>query len=309
MQMRGMWATGLLAVVIGMGSVVLWQRSPADAATAQMEIHDAQGWGFLGRGKAASGSGATAAAQGRTPDQVRTRLFKEGSLAGTEPAGHWCVSKQKLKPCPALRSRFEYYVLGLGEVTLEEIRGLIQDDAQRANGQALATQITSLWDKYWQIRTYSWRQKFVQADRRTWAPVFEEQRSVRRQILGQPWAEAFFQDDERHFQEYYAQVESGLPPPPDPAEPVPRLSPGKDPAAVRAERVARYGEAAADRLDKADAEWADWERRLNAAKAEWERLQESVNLSDLQRKAEMSAYLKSNFPSDEQLRVQALLHL
>jgi lipase chaperone LimK len=308
MQVRGMWATGLLAVVIGMGSVVLWQRSPADAASAQMGSHDAQGWGFLGRGKAAP-SGPAAAAQVRTPDQVRTRLFREGSLAGTEPTGHWCVNEQKLKPCLALRSRFEYYVLGLGEVTLEEIRGLIHDEAQRANGQALATQITSLWDKYWQIRTYSWRQKFVQADRSTWAPVFEEQRSVRRQILGQPWAEAFFKDDERHFQEYYAQLESGLPPPIDPAEPVPRLPPGKDPAAVRAERVARYGEAAADRLDKADAEWADWERRLNAAKVEWERLQKSANLSDLQRKAEMSAYLKSNFPSDEQLRVQALLHL
>ncbi|RYE63708.1 MAG: hypothetical protein EOO83_03135, partial [Oxalobacteraceae bacterium] len=113
----------------------------------------------------------------------------------------------------------------------------------------------------------------------------------------------------QHFQEYYAQLESGQPPPPDPGEPVPQMAPGKDPAAVRAERVARYGEAAADRLDKADADWADWERRLNAAKVEWERLQKAPNLSDTQRKAEINAYVKSNFPPDEQLRVQALLHL
>ncbi|CAH0351598.1 lipase secretion chaperone [Aquabacterium sp. CECT 9606] len=311
MQVRGMWATGLLAVVIGVGSVVLWQRSSNDTSASGQPgaTPETKGWGFIGGAKEAPASGAAVAAQVRTPDQVRVRLFKEGSFAGTEPAGNWCVSEQKLKPCPELRSRFEYYVLGLGEVTIEEIRGLIQDEAKRANGDAMAAQIMAIWDKYWQVRTYAWRHKFVQADRSTWMPVFEEQRSVRRQILGQPWAEAFFKEDEQHFQEYYAQLESGQPPPPDPGEPVPQMAPGKDPAAVRAERVARYGEAAADRLDKADAEWADWERRLSAAKVEWERLQKATNLSDAQRKAEMSAYVKSNFPADEQLRVQALLHL
>ena len=311
MQVRGMWATGLLAVVIGVGSVVLWQRSSTEtSATGQQGVHrETKGWGFIGGAKDTAASAAAAAAQVRTPDQVRVRLFKEGSFAGTEPAGSWCVSDQKLKPCPELRSRFEYYVLGLGEVTIEEIRGLIQDEAKRANGDALAAQIMAVWDKYWQVRTYAWRHKFIQADRSTWMPVFEEQRAVRRQLLGQPWAEAFFKEDEQHFQEYYAQLESGLPPPPDPGEPVPQMAPGKDPAAVRAERVARYGEAAANRLDKADAEWADWERRLNAAKTEWDRLQKAANLSDVQRKAEMSAYIKSNFAADEQLRVQALLHL
>lgn len=311
MQVRGMWVTGLLAVVIGVGSVVLWQRSSTEnSATGQQGVNqETKGWGFIGGTKDSVASGAAAAAQVRTPDQVRVRLFKEGSFAGTEPAGSWCVSDQKLKPCPELRSRFEYYVLGLGEVTIEEIRGLIQDEAKRANGDALAAQIMAIWDKYWQVRTYAWRHKFIQADRSTWMPVFEEQRAVRRQILGQPWAEAFFKEDEQHFQEYYAQLESGLPPPPDPGEPVPQMAPGKDPAAVRAERVARYGEAAADRLDKADAEWTDWERRLNAAKAEWDRLQKATNLSDAQRKTEMSAYVKANFAADEQLRVQALLHL
>lgn len=311
MQVRGMWATGLLAVVIGVGSVVLWQRSSTEtSATGPQGVNqETKGWGFIGGAKDPSASGPAAATPVRSPDQVRVHLFKEGSFAGTEPAGSWCVSDQKLKPCPELRSRFEYYVLGLGEVTIEEIRGLIQDEARRANGDALAAQIMAIWDKYWQVRTYAWRHKFIQADRSTWMPVFEEQRSVRRQLLGQPWAEAFFKEDEQHFQEYYAQLESGLPPPPDPGEPVPQMAPGKDPAAVRAERVARYGEAAADRLDKADADWADWERRLNAAKVEWDRLQKSANLSDTQRKAEMSTYIKSNFPADEQLRVQALLHL
>lgn len=311
MQVRGMWVAGLLAAAIGAGSVVFWQRSPnvIDPATGQPTSQGGKGWSLLGGGPETAQGKAPNAAHARTPDQVRVRLFKEGSFAGTEPAGDWCVADKKLKPCGGLRSRFEYYVLGLGEVSIEEIRGLIQDEAQRAHGPELATQIMAIWDKYWQVRTYGWRNKFVQSDRSTWLPVFEEQRAVRRQLLGQPWAEAFFKDDEQHFQAYYAQLESGQPPPPDPGEPVPQMEPGKDPAAVRAERVNRYGEAAAARLDKADADWADWERRLSAAKTEWDRLQKSANLSDPQRKAEMSAYVKANFAADEQPRVQALLHL
>jgi lipase chaperone LimK len=313
MQVRGMWVAGLVAVAVGVGGAVLWQRTPLGAdssATGQASAREGvKGWSLLGGGKDLPAGATTGSAQVRTPDQVRVRLFKEGSFAGTEPAGDWCVANKKLTPCPELRSRFEYYVLGLGEVTIEEIRGLIQDEAKHAHGDELAAQIMAVWDKYWQVRTYNWHNKFVQADRATWMPVFEEQRSVRRQILGAAWAEAFFKDDEQHFSEYYAQLESGQPPPPDPGEPVPQMAPGKDSAAVRAERIARYGEAAADRLDKADAEWADWERRLGAAKTEWERLQKATNLSDAQRKAEMSTYVKSNFPADEQLRVQALLHL
>jgi lipase chaperone LimK len=87
------------------------------------------------------------------------------------------------------------------------------------------------------------------------------------------------------------------------------LAPGKDPAAVRAERVARYGEAAAARLDMADEEWADWQRRLAAARTEWDRLRAAGHLSETQRRQEMDSYIKANFKSDEFLRVEALLRL
>ncbi len=244
-----------------------------------------------------------------TADQVRDRLFRAGSLAGTEPAGEWCASDGKLKPCVGLRSRFEYYILGLGEVTIQDLRVLVKDEATRALGADLADQIMAVWDKYWQLRNHTYRNTFVQNDRSTWMPVFEEQRTVRRQILGMAWAEAFFTDDENHFREYHAQLESGQPPPPDPGEAVPQLAPGKDPAAVRAERVARYGEAAAARLDKADEEWADWQRRLAAARTEWDRLRAAGHLSETQRRQEMDSYIKANFKSDEFLRVEALLRL
>jgi lipase chaperone LimK len=78
---------------------------------------------------------------------------------------------------------------------------------------------------------------------------------------------------------------------------------------VHAERVARFGQDAANRLAKADEEWADWERRLAAARAEWARLKSSQNLSEVQRKQDMQAYVNANFKPDEHLRVKALLNL
>ena len=311
MQTRKAWVAGMAATAVAGAAWLLWQQGAATPENGSPPSH-AEGestWRIADAGRAFGLGAAKPASLVRSPDEVRRRLFKEGSFAGTEAAGNWCVADQKLKPCGELRSRFEYYVLGLGEVTIEEIRGLIQDEAQRANGAQLAGEIMAIWDKYWQVRTYDWRNKFVQSDRATWMPVFEEQRSVRRQLLGAPWAEAFFKEDEKHFQDYYAQLESGQAPPPDPGEPVPQMAPGKDPAAVHAERVARYGEAAADRLAKADEEWAQWEARLSGAQREWERLQKASNLSDAQRKAEIVSYVKSNFAPDEQMRVQALLRI
>lgn len=311
MQTRKAWVAGMAAAVVGGAAWLLWQQGAVAPEAGSLPTH-AEGertWRIADAGRAFGLGTAKSAPTVRSPDEVRRRLFKEGSFAGTEAAGNWCVADQKLKPCGELRNRFEYYVLGLGEVTIEEIRDLIQDEAQRANGEQLAGEIMAVWDKYWQIRTYDWRNKFVQTDRATWMPVFEEQRSVRRQVLGAPWAEAFFKEDEKHFQDYYAQLESGQVPPPDPGEPVPQMAPGKDPAAVHAERVARYGEAAADRLARADEEWAQWELRLSGAQREWERLQKAANLSDAQRKAEIVSYVKSNFAPDEQMRVQALLRI
>jgi lipase chaperone LimK len=308
MVTRGKLAAGIaVAALIAASAYWSTQHGPGRGVVATGE----NGWDIIKPdGGAAHGEAAASASAGLlTPDQVRTRLFRDGSLAGTEAGGEWCVTDKQLKPCLGLRQRFEYYILGIGEVTIDDLRVLAADDATRAHGPMLAEQIMRIWDKYWQLRTHTYRNQFVQNDRSTWMPLFEEQRMVRRQILGAEWAEAFYTADDKHFREYHAQLESGLPPPPDEGEPVPQMGPGKDPAAVRAERVARYGEAAAARLDKADEEWADWQRRLAAARVEWDRLKAAGHLSDAQRRQDMNTYIKANFKSDEYLRVEALLRL
>jgi lipase chaperone LimK len=85
--------------------------------------------------------------------------------------------------------------------------------------------------------------------------------------------------------------------------------PGVDTVEARSERVARYGEAAAARLEEVDAKWAEWERRLASARTQWQRVQTAEHLSAPQKKAEMDRYVDAHFHGKEQLRVRALLQL
>ena len=251
---------------------------------------------------------------GSSLESIRARLFVKGSLAGTDLAGGWCVGPgpegtEVLQPCPDLRRRFDHYLLGTGEVTAMDLRSLVSDDARRAHGEALAAQILAIWDRYLGLAGYAWSSRVEQADPGTWHAALAEQRHVRRQLLGEPWATAFFADEERHFEGLLAQVEAGAVPPADPGAAVPQMGPGKDATTVMAERTALYGEAAARRLAQVDSEWADWESRLGAARAEWQRLQQANQLSDLQRNGEMAQYVQSHFSGSEPLRVKALLRL
>lgn len=246
--------------------------------------------------------------------RTRARLFEHGSFAGTEPAGSWCVTTtqtttHQLTPCIGLRDRFEYYLLGSGEVTADDLRALVQDEARRANGQQLADQIMALWDRYAQLRHYAWTNRIDPADRSTWLPVIEEQHRVRQQLLGADWAAAFFATEESAWRADDARLEAGLPPPPDPGAPVPQMGPGQDPAAVTAARLARYGAAATERLARVDAQWAAWQQRLDAARAEWTGLQQAANLSEPQRRAAMARYVQARFDAAESRRVAAILGL
>jgi hypothetical protein len=144
-----------------------------------------------------------------TPDQIRARLFEQGALSGTEPAGEWCVQADKLTPCSELRKRFEYYILAVGETEPVDIRKLIADEARKAHGDKLGAEIMAIWDKYWVLRTYNWRNKLEPGDLRTWMQTFEEQREVRQRLLGAEWAEAFYAEEDRKFKAYYEQMQSG----------------------------------------------------------------------------------------------------
>lgn len=316
MDKRNALAASLLGCVVILALTLLWQRATVlPAAQALVRAAAADLWTTSNPERALGPSGPEGQAL-RTPEQLRARLFQQGSFAGSEPAGDWCVTARQLRPCAALRDRFEYYVQGLGEVSLAELRSLVREDALQVHGPQLALELMALWDRYWQLREQVWRHQFVQSDRSTWRPVFEEQHAVRRRVMGADWAEAFFSDEERYFQAYYLQAAEGpvlashaqaLPQPV--VEPALRLSSNRPAAEVHSERVARYGPEAAQRLAQADAQWADWERRLALVQLEWARLQGAEHLSDLQRREELRRYIDLSFPPDERLRVHALMRL
>lgn len=135
-----------------------------------------------------------------TPEQIRGRLLEQGALSGTVPPGSWCVHDGALQPCAELRRRFEYYLLAPGDVQASEIRLRIAEDATRDHGEKVAADILAVWDRYDRLRTWPWQHKFEQSDRSTWEPALQEQRKVRRQVLGEAWADALYGEEEKQLE-------------------------------------------------------------------------------------------------------------
>ena len=249
---------------------------------------------------------------GLTPSQTRERLFRHGSLAGTAPTGDWCVRGAQLQPCEALRHRFEYYLLAQGEVNAADLRALVADELTRAHGPAPVADVLALWDRYAALRAHPYRTVFDPRNLTTWRALLDEQQRTRRQILGDAWAQAFFAAEEAEARSDLAHLERGAALPADPGLPVPSTGQAASADATRAvhsERVARYGAAAADRLTQADAQWADWRRRLQTAQSEWARLQAAAELSPPQRRQAIDSHIQAHFRPDERRRVAALLAL
>lgn len=308
MQMRAVWALGAAAVL---AAGAWWWSGHVHQGEAAA---GGPGGAFDWNRQAPTSAGNTATPAQRAPlrsaADVHDRLYRHGSFQGTQPDGDWIVGQDgHLKPDIALRRRFEHYMLGQGEVTLDELRLLVADESRRDRGDAISAEVLEMWDKYLRLRNYAWKNQLVIADRGTWMPAFDEQKTVRRQILGPQWAEAFYRDEEDYFVDFMARQEGRAEAPRDPGEPVIQATPGKDAAAVFEERKKAYGEAAAVRLAQADAEWADWERRLAGAKRKWADVQADVGLTPPLRKAEMDRYVEANFKREEFLRVQSLLNL
>lgn len=307
---------GLLALAAG-GAGFLWDRhaahpagvSPAaaDAQATSRVIQRAPGWTWPEHAPALPNTAPL------TPAEVRARVMNHPSFQHSVATGSWCITHGRLRPCYGLRQRFEYHLLAIGILPVDDIRRLVEDDARQAHGAALAAAIMKVWDDYRAVRTYVPQHAFDPQDATTWQPVFEELRLARRRLMGPAWADAFFGQEESDFRAHTRDRAPGLAPLADTfadeGAPIPPLSAGQSAEAVYAERAARYGRAAADRLASLDEEWADWERRLEAAKAERSRLAQQPELSALQRDQALQAYIQSHFKPDEIRRVHALLHL
>jgi lipase chaperone LimK len=236
-------------------------------------------------------SGAAPSASGpRGPEAFERWLENESSLRGVTLDGAWDVDAQgRLKPTMALRRRFDQLLSLAGEATVDEITAYIGHDVNLLAGSSAAAQVQGLWQRYVELQQYRFSVQPDMRDRGTWANALAERQQVRRRLLGEAVARAFFADEEAMLQTTIAAA----------------------PASVSFQSIDKstLSPQAAQRLAQEDASWADWERRLADAKREQAALQAQAELSTQQRDEALLRYVAQRFSASEIIRVKALLQM
>lgn len=204
----------------------------------------------------------------RTVDEVRAT----GSLRGSELDGAWALpARGHLQTEPALRRRFDHLLTAVGECGLPEIRRFIEREVGREQGTAAATQVLAAWDEHLAV------------------------------LQGRPGSNAQAAENAYPAQEAAPATRSLRRP-----MPLPRalLAPDEPASAeglraLHAQRVERFGSAAAERLRREDEQRWDWSRRLADARTELKALPSPAH----------DAALARRFRGAELLRARTLLGL
>jgi hypothetical protein len=203
----------------------------------------------------------------RSVDEVRT----SGSLRGSELDGAWTLPPRgRFQPEPALLRRFDHLLTAIGECGVPEIRRFIEREVTREQGAAAATQVLASWDEHLAL---------LQGHAAGNPPLADNPYPVQ------------------------------APPPPRPARKTPALprslltpdepATPEESRALQAQRVERFGEAAAERLRREDQLRWDWSRRLAQARSELQGLEAATR----------EAALARRFSGSELLRARTLLGL
>jgi lipase chaperone LimK len=241
-------------------------------------------------GLAALKAAAPAASAPRGPEAFERWLENESSLRGVTLDGAWDVDSQgRLTPTLALRRRFDQLLSLAGEATVDEITAYIGHDVSLLAGPSAAAQVQGLWTRYVELQQYRFNVQPDMRDRGTWATALAERQQVRRRLLGEAVAKAFFADEE-------AMLQASI------AAPA---------GAMRFQSIDKstLSPQAAQSLAQEEASWADWERRLADAKREQAALQAKAELSPQQRDEALLRYVGQRFSASELVRVKALLQI
>lgn len=264
--------------------------------------------------------------------------LKDGSLRGTEPDGGVSMGfGGHLKPDMALRRLFDYYLVLLGETDLPGIRALLHDDLLRRQLAApLIDEVMASFDRYTR-----YQQAAVTLANQPGLSLNEQLTQItalRRQMLGDDVAEAFFGNEQRQqqlaLQRLAIQTDHNL----SAAEKTQQLQalaaalPAAEQEALAqtslgntvqtqtdafdaaqtdadtryAERAQAYGSAAAERLQQLDQNRAQWQARLDAYAQQSQVIQSDASMDGIQQQAALQQLLSSSFHGTEQLQVQAM---
>jgi len=220
----------------------------------------------------------------------------------------------------ALRLRFDYWLTGLGEVSLDGLRERLRRSLLNDLDSDQIQRVLTEFDLY---------AEYLQAADELLPPVFGSPRerhlalmALQRQPLGESRADAWFGDQNRYIDRTLAAMDGDLiagNPAEDPwadelldatrhhsalALGGQSVRETLSPEVLDAQRRRMFGDAAADRLAALDARRAEWEDRLNRFTRARQRLLEQ---SGPDRQAALNALLEQSFDPAEQRRVLALL--
>lgn len=242
-------------------------------------------------------------------------LWVDGSLRGTDLDGDWGLwVGDRLQPSLSLRRRFDHLLTAVGEVDTGELRHWIEQQLTVTRGIDAARQVLGIWDRYLALQQRRFTTPWKPDDPASWPAVLAERSQARRDLLGVPWAQAFYADEERDFTALAARraapaVAAGpaaqAPESADPALLTP--APAQQTPELQAARVARYGPEAAERLRHEDAAWALWEQRIAEARDALQALAQRPELSEPQRRQAGLDELARRFSGTELQRAHAIL--
>jgi lipase chaperone LimK len=285
----------LAAVVLGLGTRELWRGpeagAPGGAAGAPAAQASAQVDGLQVFGANDPARKALAPAGVPAGQEFSGWLAQSSSLRGATLDGSWgdLDSNGRLKPERAIRRRFDQLLTLVGEKPLPEISAWVQAQSAAALGPQGGAELVRLWKNYLALQQEPLRSAVDLGDRKTWAAAQAERQGQRVRHLGFEWARAFFAEEEAALA---ALMQS------PPAAGAQALI---DPATLTPSQREAWLQAQADT--------ADWERRMAQARQNWASLQQQPQWSETQRQAQLQAHLESHFNADERRRVRALLGL
>lgn len=257
------------------------QALARDASKPQAEVHPAL---------ASLSAAAPSASAPRRPEDFEHWLESESSLRGVSLDGAWDVdSEGRLQPTMALRRRFDQLLSLVGEATVDEITAFVSHDVTALAGPSAAQQVVDLWKHYIELQQHAFTAQVDMRDRGTWATALAERQQVRRRLLGEAVAKAFYADEDAALQAM--------------------LAAPAGPSNFQSIDKASLSPQAAQRLQQEEAAWADWERRLADAKREQAELQARAEMSPEQRNEALMRYVGQRFSASEIVRVKALLQM
>jgi lipase chaperone LimK len=284
----------VFVVFILLSGVLYWAFAPATPLGASPQRRVDQGGLQLPRASSLLGAGGHGD-EAVAPTSAAPAAQLASSLANTQADGDWSIGANgQPQPSHALRRRFDYLLLQQGEIAVDSMAQHVRQQVQSTHGAPAAEQIMALWDSYLRLQQHAWTTQVDMQRPATWANGLTERSAMRRELLGPAWADAFYRDEENELKQMIAQASSALPA--APATAVAANAPTALPDAMQ--RTAEH-----------EAQWLQWEQRLDAARIRIQQLRSAPKLSEPQRLEAIDTYVRQQFNASELLRVEALLKI